>query len=161
MVSQKGPLCQEMQIQRRSSRHHRGTHGQFGGRGLSFPGRNGEWNELLQLNGEKTVFKLDTGAAVTAIPSSAFSPKRHGALQPTRKVLYGPGNHRLEVRGCFKGQLSIENRETEQDIYVIDKLSKPLLGLPAIEALTLIQRLHTVKAEQDDIIAQYPKVFKG
>ena len=76
----------------------------------------------------KRLFKLDTGAAVTAIPSSAFPPKRHGALQATRKVLYGPGNHRLEVRGCLRGQLSIENRETDQDIYEIEKLSKPLLA---------------------------------
>lgn len=82
-------------------------------------GGNSEWNELLKLNGKKTVFKLDTGAAVTAIPGSAFFPNSHGALQPARKVLYGPGNHKLEVRGCFKGLLSIENRETEQDIYVI------------------------------------------
>lgn len=31
-----------------------------------------EWNETLQLNGEKAVFKLDTGVCVTAITSSMY-----------------------------------------------------------------------------------------
>ena len=122
---------------------------------------NSEWNELLYLNGEKTVFKLDTGAAVTAIPSSTFSIKRHGTLQRPGKVLYGPGNHRLEVEGYFKGKLTIKESTTEQDIYVVAGLSKPLLGLPAIEALTLIQRLHTVQAQLENVKTQYPTVFSG
>lgn len=46
-------------------------------------------------------------------------------------------------------------------MYVVAGLSKPLLGLPAIEALTLIQRLHTVQEQQEDIIAEYPSVFSG
>ncbi|KAJ8356744.1 hypothetical protein SKAU_G00195380 [Synaphobranchus kaupii] len=103
----------------------------------------------------------DTGAAVTAIPSSTFSIKRHGTLQSPGKVLYDPGNHRLDVKGCFKGKLCIKETTTEQDIYVVAGLSKPLLGLPAIEALTLIQRLHTVQAQQESVKAQYPTVFSG
>ncbi len=52
-------------------------------------------NESIKLNGVvSTVFKLDTGAAVTAIPSSSFSTQKHGALHPTGKVLFGPGNHK-------------------------------------------------------------------
>lgn len=119
------------------------------------------WNEPIVLNGENTVFKLDTGAAVTAIPSSNFSTKKYGALKPPGKVLFGPGNQRLDVKGWFKGQLCIKNKTTEQDIYVVAGLSKPLLGLPAIEALTLIQRLHTVQERQEDFIAEYPSVFSG
>ncbi len=79
-----------------------------------------EWEDKLQLNGEETVFKLDCGATVTAIPSSMFSIKKHGTLQPPGKVLYGPENHRLEVKGRFKGKLSFEKRATEQHIYVVE-----------------------------------------
>ncbi len=60
-----------------------------------YPQENEGWNYLIRLNG----FKLDTGAAVTAIPSSSFSTWKHGALQPTGKVLFGPGNHKLDVKG--------------------------------------------------------------
>lgn len=119
------------------------------------------WNELIVLNGEHTVFKLDTGAAVTAIPSRSFSTEKYRVLQPPGKVLFGPGNQRLDVKGRFKGRLSIKEKTTEQDIYVVAGLSKPLLGLPAIEALTLIQRLHTVQERKEDILAEYPSVFSG
>ncbi len=40
-------------------------------------------------------------------------------------------------------------------------LSKALLGLPAIEALHLITRLHTVQTKTEDFVANYPAVFKG
>ncbi len=108
-----------------------------------------EWIELLQLSGNETVFKLDTGTAVTAIPSSMLCVKKHGTLQLPPKVLYGPGRHRLDVRGCFKGKLTIKKRSTEQLVYA--DLSKPLLGLPAIDALRLIRCLHTVEAQQKDV----------
>lgn len=120
-----------------------------------------EWEEKLQLNGEETVFKLDCGATVTAIPSSTFSIKKHGILQPPGKVLCGPGNHRLKVKGRFKGKLSFEKRATEQHIYVVEGLCKPLLGLPALKTLTLIQRVYAVQAQQEDFKAQYPTVFSG
>lgn len=44
---------------------------------------------------------------------------------------------------------------------VVAGLSKLLLGLPAKEALTLIQRLHTVHERHDAIRAKYPSVFSG
>ncbi|KAJ8346510.1 hypothetical protein SKAU_G00279110 [Synaphobranchus kaupii] len=106
-------------------------------------------------------FKLDIGAAVTAIPSSNFSAVKHGPLQASHKVLYGPENNVLDVKGCFKGKLNIREKFTEQEIYVVSGLSRALLGLPAIEALQLIHRLHTVQVGQEDFRASYPAVFKG
>lgn len=111
-----------------------------------------EWIELVRLNGQDTEFKLDTGAAVTAIPESSFSANIHGKLHPPGKVLYGPGNQALEVRGLFQGVLNIKNKRTKQDIYVVKGLSKALLGLPAIEALHLITRLHTVQTKTEDSV---------
>lgn len=111
--------------------------------------------------GKRLCSNSDTGAAVTTIPSSAFSIEKHGTLQRPRKVLYGPGNHRLDVKGCFRGKLTIKKKKTEQVIYVVGELSKPLLGLPAIEALILIWHLNTVQAQQEDVKAQYPTVFSG
>lgn len=118
-----------------------------------------EWEEKLQLNGEETVSKLECGTTVTVIPSSIFSITKHGNLQPLGKVQYGPGNHRLDVKGKFKGKLGFEKRATEQDIYVVKGLCKPLLGLPALKALTLIQRVYAVQAQQEDFKALYPTVF--
>ena len=119
-----------------------------------------EWRETLELNGEKMEFKIDTGAGVTAIPSHQYSKKTHGALQPPKIPLYGPGRQRLDVQGHFKGKLEIRNKTTEQDVYVVAKLMRPLLGLPAIEALTLVKRVHTVQVGED-FMKSYPMVFKG
>ncbi len=115
--------------------------------GEMYSGEEEEWTETLHINGEETVFKLDTGASARAIPSSNYSIQKHGTLQPPRKVLYGAGNHRLEVRGWFTGELCIEKKRTQQYIYVVEGLSKPLLGLPTIKALELIKRVHTIRTQ--------------
>ncbi|KAL6482216.1 hypothetical protein MHYP_G00102960 [Metynnis hypsauchen] len=90
-----------------------------------------------------------------------FGCSSHGTLQSSRKVLYGPGNHKLEVEGLFKGKLSFDNKVTEQDIYVVGGLAKPLLGLPAVKALALIKRVHAVQGQQEDFKALYPTEFSG
>jgi len=120
-----------------------------------------EWTETLSFNGEPVTFKLDTGAAVTAIPHDIFKVERDGPLTKTSKVLYGPGNNMLEVQGCFKGTLSAKGHSAAQEVYVLTGLSKPLLGLPAIEALHLVQRIEEVRDTPDDYKAAYPTVFPG
>ncbi|KAI4890398.1 hypothetical protein NFI96_026601, partial [Prochilodus magdalenae] len=75
------------------------------------------------------------------------------------KSAVGSGNHRLEVKGLFKGKLSFENKKTEQDIYVVGGLAKPLLGLPALKAPALIKRVHAIQCQQDDFKELYPTVF--
>ena len=60
-----------------------------------------EWIGVLQWNREETAFKLDTGAAVTAIPTSTYS--------------------------SFDGNLIIQERATKQNVYVVKELSKPLV----------------------------------
>lgn len=51
--------------------------------GEAYPQENDGWNGLIRLNGVNTVFKLDTRAAETTIPSSRFSTQKHGALHST------------------------------------------------------------------------------
>jgi len=120
-----------------------------------------EWIERVQLNGEEAVFKLDTGAEVTAIPSSMYTTEKHGALQAPHNVLYGPARYKLEAKGCFKGKLCIKKRTTVQHIYVVKELGKPLIGLPAIESPGLVKRLHTVESQQQGVKTQFPTVFSG
>lgn len=120
-----------------------------------------EWMETLSLNGEPVTFKLDTGAAVTAIPQEIFKVERDGPLTKPSKVLYGPGNNVLEVQGCFKSTMSAKGNSAAQEVYVVTGLSKPLLGLPAIEALHLVQRIEEVRDTPDDYKAAYPTVFRG
>ena len=54
-----------------------------------------------------------------------------------------------------------QQKVTTQEVFVVTGLSKPLLGLPAIEALHLIQRIEEVREAQEDFKAAYPTVFSG
>lgn len=65
--------------------------------------------------------KLDTGVAVSTIP---------------------------EWKGCFQCILSAKGHSSIQDIYVVNKLKKSLLGLPAIEALNFIHQIETVTQQK-------------
>lgn len=118
-----------------------------------------KWNEILQLNGEMSVFKLDTDEFVTAIPSGMYSWEKLGLLQMPEKVLLGPSKQRLETRGCFIGELHIEKNMTKPNIYDVVALSRPLLGLPAIKALKLIRRVHEIESQNEDFNGQCPTVF--
>lgn len=90
-----------------------------------------------------------------------YSLQKHGTLQPSGKVLYGPGKQKLDVRGRFKGILTLNQKTTVQDVNVVNELYKLLLGLPAIKALELIKHVNAINAQSEDFKAQYPTVFSG
>ena len=97
------------------------------------------WQTELLVNNQKMEFRIDTGADVTVIPDRCF--RNTDVLKKTDKKLIGPGGSKLDVVGVFRA--TVENKsqtkKTEQDLYVIKGLKKPLLGKPAIEALNIIQ----------------------
>ncbi|KAL7883346.1 hypothetical protein SRHO_G00010040 [Serrasalmus rhombeus] len=121
-----------------------------------------EWTETISVHGTVIQFKLDTGAAVSAVPESVFSKNKLGHLQKAKKVLYGPAPNILEVNGCFQGVLTVKGRRCIQDVYVVAGLTKALLGLPAIEALSLVHRIDAVTQQHTpNLVAAYPSVFSG
>ncbi|KAL5010683.1 hypothetical protein ScPMuIL_012988 [Solemya velum] len=91
------------------------------------------------MNSVSVDFKIDTGADVTAISVSDFRRIGRFPLQETNKILYGPGQSRLDVMGKFSCALKGTDSETTQDVFVIRNLSKSLLGRPAIEKLGLLK----------------------
>ena len=50
---------------------------------------------------------------------------------------------------------------TEEKIYVIENVRKPLLGRPAITALKLLSRIDSVVEQEESLIKQFHSVFKG
>ncbi len=56
-------------------------------------------------------------------------------------------------------KLESKDSTTSQPVFVIDSLSRPLLGLPAIEALQLIERIDAVELPEERFKKKFPKVF--
>ena len=85
------------------------------------------------VNSKPVQFKVDTGAAVTAVPES-FSSCLSGVWKSAR-TLRGAGAHKLEVVGVSQAVLQLGEKKVEQEVYVVKGLVLPLLGKPAISAL--------------------------
>ena len=96
-----------------------------------------KWLTTLKVNGQKMEFRIDTGADVSVIPDKCF--KNKDVLTKTEKKLFGPGGTKLDVVGVFKATVEKSQKKSDQDLFVVKGLKKPLLGKPAIEALNLIQ----------------------
>ena len=119
-----------------------------------------KWTKTLNLNQRDVVFKIDTGANVTVIPESCYRSKQDGPLQPAERLLTGAGQQPLEVQGQFVGNLRYNNFETEQNIFVIQGLSRPLLGRPAIEALAIVSVVEPILT-LDNVVGKFPRLFEG
>lgn len=118
------------------------------------------WKKSIGVNGQQVVFKLDTGAAVTAIPKHMYSAKLHGKLSPPNKRLCGPSNTPITVEGHFTANMSYKGSVVKQQVYVVPGLATPLLGLPAIQDLSLLTQVDAI-ATESAFTKQYPKVFTG
>ena len=96
------------------------------------------WNVQLQVNGKDVCFKIDTGAEVSAISKDVFEAIGRPSLQKPTKILCGPDKTPLDVLGCATVQLSYKQLSIKHHMYVIQRLSNNLLGLPAITALNIL-----------------------
>ena len=122
---------------------------------------NKSWTVPILLNGISFDFKIDTGADVTVIPETIFKQIKSIVLQPCMRSLSGPCQNNLTVCGQFRGTLKHGPHEVEQDIFVIQHLHKPLLGLPAIQALQLVSRVNAVGDLAAQVSEKYPQLFGG
>ena len=109
----------------------------------------------IHVNDTLIDFEIDTGAEVSVISS-----KTHKEIGSPTKTLHGPSSKKLSVKGQFTATLCYGSKVLEQEIYVVKKLHKHLLGRPAIEAFQVVTRVQAVKGRQN-LIDQYPQLFKG
>ena len=119
------------------------------------------WTAKVLVGSKELVFKLDTGAEVTAISEEAFRSLGNVSLQKPSKVLYGPGEKPLDVIGESSLTLHTEQKSVHQRIFVIRGLKSNLLGLPAITPLNLAARVDSTLDYRAVIEESYPKVFNG
>ena len=113
-----------------------------------------DWSASIEVGNKTLRFKLDTGADVTIIPTSAYT-KSMGNLLPADKRLCGVEKSLLSLTGMATATFKTDSTPIEQQLYVVDGLEKPLLGRPAIEELGQLKRIRAVTTE-DSLKTRYP-----
>ena len=103
---------------------------------------------------------IDTGAEVTVISGKIWKDIGQPDLSPSERSLRGPDAKLIQSQGKFSGTLTLHDRKTTEEIYVVSGLTKSLLGRPAIDRLKLIRRLANVNTTQTPR-EQFPSLFQG
>ena len=125
---------------------------------------NSPWVTNFQLNESSVSFKIDSGADVSVIPYTIYKSIHPPIpLLPTRKLLRGPCNHKLDVKSTFKIELQHGKCATEEEIFVVDGLERALLAREATQRLYLINRVKsiTIPVTKATMQSEYPTLFKG
>ena len=78
--------------------------------GVITQGESKPWTVKIQVNKYPIVFKINTGADVTALPSELYRRDRYGPLKQTDMYLVGPSQNTLDIMGCFEAQIEVNNR---------------------------------------------------
>ncbi|UYV69954.1 K02A2.6-like [Cordylochernes scorpioides] len=119
------------------------------------------WTAEIHVNGKQVKFKLDSQAYVTGVPLCLFKK-----IMGQQRLVESDINIRaaefseLRTVGMFISTLRNGNYEIKEKIYVIRRLSEPLLSRRACELLNLARRIEVV-ATRINPIKKFPEVFEG
>ena len=116
---------------------------------------------VISVNGRKLHFKIDTGAAISAISKENYIQIGGPKLCRATRKLYGPSKQPLATLGEFPGVLKFKGIRVKQKVYVIEGLKNNLLGLPAVTSLEIAVRVDTFEDPSTGIRNKYPTVFTG
>ena len=106
-----------------------------------------QWLVTVLVESNSVIFKVDTGAEVTALSERTFQlfTKPVPKLQKPTQTLCGPNHSPLEVIGEVTMTLTYKGKSCNHRIFVIRHLQNNLLGLPAIKALEVISGINAIE----------------
>jgi hypothetical protein len=123
------------------------------------------WSADIEVNGESTTFKLDSGSKITVVGEKTPWLKQQKMEECTAQFR-GPGmvslSHLMlgEIRN---GKLHINGREITETVYVMKGQPKNLLSKAAIQRLQLLKPdpvVYNVESEAN-FRMEYPELFTG
>ena len=120
-----------------------------------------DWKVTILVNGQKTSFKIDTGAQCNVISIQTCRQLGSLPLQRSHARLVAFGGQRLNAYG--KATINCQHKGKTYPVVfeVIDQDVSNTLGLSTCEELNLVQRLDAINTQTSDIVDLYSDVFEG
>ncbi|XP_023240270.1 uncharacterized protein K02A2.6-like [Centruroides sculpturatus] len=122
------------------------------------------WEEVIEINGNPTKIKLDTGVDTNVISWTYLkqwtnSPK----IKQTKVKAYTFTRERIPIVSECHCQHKSGNHETTSKFLVVRTCGLPLLNRDACKKLNLIKRINSITPElnQENIFESYSSVFEG
>ncbi len=123
---------------------------------------NSDFNSYMLVNGVELEFKIDTGADVTVIAERHYHRVSRNPLQPPDVQLKAANQLPFKVLGMVECDISYKNSTSRQCVYVVDNIVYPLLGKPAIKALSVVSICDVDAVSfRDRIMQRFPRLFSG
>nr|CAI5835582.1 unnamed protein product [Callosobruchus analis] len=83
-------------------------------------------------------FLVDSGADISCIPKCFIDNKLKSKIKPSKNIVTGPSGVKLSLLGTLNVDLKYKNQTCNTEIYVIDNLTKPILGRTSILELNVL-----------------------
>lgn len=109
-------------------------------------------------------FLIDTGSDIDCLPMSIISPNLRKTIKNTNVTIKAANNRSLKIFGVIYLNLSYNNIVIRTELFVIDGLTKPIVGKNTIEKFSLLKILSIDKDKQFTKVnpcAEFPKIFKN
>ena len=110
-------------------------------------------------------FKIDSGADVSVVPPSLIQKlsSDKNDLQEVKDKLFAANGSSLRCLGMLKVTMEWQERTVEENIYVVEGLTQPLLGRPTIEKLQILQINAVIccKGEIPSYLREFTSTFTG
>ena len=101
----------------------------------------------IKINGITIRMELDTGSALTILPTHVYNEHFKTPLQPTSTVLKPYSGARLHPKGVFHAQAVYADQYFDGDVYVVDTDGPPLFGREWLQQIRFDWKsLHSIRS---------------
>jgi hypothetical protein len=116
----------------------------------------------LRVFDRDVIFKIHTGADVNVIPWSLIKDieeQGNCQIKPTQKQLKSYSNGMIPLKGQSNLKVVYQGVELYSDVYVVEIQAAPILGIPGIKQLKLLERVNEINFKSAGITVN-EKVFQ-
>ena len=120
------------------------------------PGEKDEWCEFLEVGNSTQFCQLDTGAYASVINTTQLRQIATNApIKKTKKTLVSYSQHQIKPKGYVTLPVRFKDKKLNVNFYVIDSKQKPILSGKVCQALDLIQRVHKIDVNLEELLNQH------